>query len=87
MGVGGLLISGSAFFPGFSQNKIWVKKLYQTEVLKPIHIAPKMTALTRMTILNIHFSFLTKRDGADRIFPFAKQDINEWGSRYELKRN
>ena len=55
MGVGGLLISGSAFFPGFSQNKIWVKKLYQTEVLKPIHIAPKMTALTRMTILNIHF--------------------------------
>ena len=28
-----------------------------------------------------------KRDGVDRMIPFAKQDINEWGSRYEPKNN
>ena len=26
-----------------------------------------------------------KRDGVDRMFPFAKRDITEWVSRYALK--
>ena len=26
-----------------------------------------------------------KRDGVDRMFLFAKQDISEWGPRYEQK--
>ena len=46
-----------------------------------------MTALTKMIILNIHFVFLMKRNGVDRMFPFAKRDISEWGSRYEPKNN
>ena len=29
---------------------------------------------------------LMKRDGVDKIFPFAKQDISEWGSKYEPKK-
>ena len=28
-----------------------------------------------------------KRDGVDRMFPFARRDISEWGSRYEPKNN
>ena len=28
-----------------------------------------------------------KHDGVDRVFPFAKQDISEWGSGYEPKNN
>ena len=28
-----------------------------------------------------------KRDSVDRMFPFVKQDISEWGSRYEPKNN
>ena len=28
-----------------------------------------------------------KHDGVDRIFPFAKRDMSEWGSRYEPKNN
>ena len=28
-----------------------------------------------------------KRDGVNRMFPFAKRDISEWGSRYEPKNN
>ena len=28
-----------------------------------------------------------KRDGVDRMFPFAKRGISEWGSRHELKNN
>ena len=28
-----------------------------------------------------------KRDGIDRMFPFAKRDISEWVSRYEPKNN
>ena len=28
-----------------------------------------------------------KRDGVDRMFPFAKRDISEWGSRCEPKNN
>ena len=27
-----------------------------------------------------------KRDGVDRMFPFGKRDIGEWGSRYEQKK-
>ena len=57
------------------------------EVLNPIYMAPNMTALTKMTILNIHFVLfcLMKRDGVNKMFPFAKRDISEWGSRYEPK--
>ena len=57
------------------------------EVLNPIYMAPNMTALTKMTILNIYFALfcLMKRDGVNRMFPFAKRDISEWGSRYESK--
>ena len=49
------------------------------EVLNPIYMAPNMTALTKMTILNIHFAFfyLMKHDGVNRMFPFAKRD-SEW---------
>ena len=28
-----------------------------------------------------------KRDGVDGMFPFAKKDISEWGSKYEPKIN
>ena len=28
-----------------------------------------------------------KRDGVDRMFPFAKRNISEWCSRYEPKNN
>ena len=28
-----------------------------------------------------------KRVGVDRMFPFAKRDISEWGSRYKPKNN
>ena len=57
------------------------------EVLNPM--APNMTALTKMTILHIHIALfcLMKRDSVSRMFPFAKQDISEWGSRYEPKNN
>ena len=56
----------------------------QMNVLNPIYVAPNMTALIRMTILNIYFALfcLIKRD---RRFPFAKRDISEWASRYEQK--
>ena len=27
-----------------------------------------------------------KREGVDKMFPFAKQDISEWGSKYEPKK-
>ena len=60
------------------------------EVLHTIYMAPNMTVLTRMTILNIHFTFwifLMNCDGVDRMFPFAKQDISEWSSRYVPERN
>ena len=30
---------------------------------------------------------MKRRDGVDRMFPFAKRDISEWGSRYEPKNN
>ena len=62
---------------------------HQMEVLNPIFMAPNMTALTKMTNLSIHFALfcLMKRDGVNRMFPFAKQDISEWNSRYEPKNN
>ena len=28
-----------------------------------------------------------KRDGDNRMFPFAKRDISKWGSKYEPKNN
>ena len=28
-----------------------------------------------------------KRDRVDRMFPFGKRDISEWGSRYKPKNN
>ena len=28
-----------------------------------------------------------KHDAVDRIFPFAKRDISEWGLKYEPKNN
>ena len=51
------------------------------EALDPIYMAPNMAALTKMTkrlkfwIFILHC--LVKRDGVDRMFPFAKQDISE----------
>ena len=44
-------------------------------------MAPNMTALT-----NIHLHCLMKRDGVDRMLPFAKRDISEWSSKYESKK-
>ena len=67
---------------------MWVKIQHQMEVLNPIYMAPKMTALTKMTILNIHFALFCqmKRDGVNRMFPLAKRDSSEWDSRYEQKK-
>ena len=61
------------------------------KVLKPIYMAPNMAALTITTkrqkfrIFILHC--LMKRDGIDRMFSFAKQDISEWDSRYDPKNN
>ena len=61
------------------------------EALNSIYLTPNMTALTRMTkrlklwIFILHS--LMKRDGVDRMFPFAKRDISKWGLRYEPKSN
>ena len=61
------------------------------QVLNPIYLTPNMTALTKMTkrqkIWIFIFHGLMKHDGVDRIFPFAKRDISEWGSRSEPKNN
>ena len=61
------------------------------KVLNPIDMAPNMTALTKMTQRQKSWIFilhcLMKSDAADRMFPFAKRDISEWGSRYEPKNN
>ena len=59
------------------------------EVLSKIYMAPNMTALTKITIFNIHFALfcLMKRDGFNRMFPLAKRDISEWDSLYEPKSN
>ena len=53
------------------------------EVLNPIYMAPNMTVLTKFWIFILHC--LMKRDGVNRMFPFAKRDINR-GSRYEPKK-
>ena len=52
-------------------------------------MAPNMTTLIKITNLNIHFELfcLLKRDGVNSMFPFAKRDISEWGSRYETENN
>ena len=47
-------------------------------------MAPNMVVLTKMTILNIHLHCLMKRDDVNRMFLFAKWDINR-GSNYEPK--
>ena len=70
---------------------MWVKIQHQIEVLNPIYLTPDMTVLTKMTkrqklwIFILHS--LMKRDGFDRMFPFANRDISEWDSRYEPKNN
>ena len=54
-------------------------------------MSPKMPALTKMTkiqkILIFILHCLMKRDGVDRMIPFAKRDISEWDSKYEPKHN
>ena len=70
---------------------MWVKIQYQTEVLNLIYLTPNIIALTKMTKRQKLWIFILrspmKRDGVDRIFPFAKRDMSEWGSRYEPKNN
>ena len=48
-------------------------------------MVPNMTALTKITILNINFSLfcLIKRYDVNKMFPLEKRDIREWDSRYE----
>ena len=50
-------------------------------------MAPNMTALTKIAMLNIHFALvcLIKRDGVNSMFPLAKRDITKWDSRHEPK--
>ena len=54
-------------------------------------MAPNMIALTKMTkrqrlgIFILHS--LMKRDGVDRMFPFSKRGISEWGSKYQPENN
>ena len=45
-------------------------------------MAPYMTELTKIIILNIHFALfcLMKRDGVDRMLPLTKRDISEQDS-------
>ena len=54
-------------------------------------MSPNMTTLTKMTKRQKFWIFilhcLMKSDGDDRMFPFAKRDIGERGSRYEPKNN
>ena len=64
---------------------------HQMQALNPIYFTPNMTALTKTTkrqklrIFILHS--LIKRDGVNRMFLFAKRDINEWGSGYKPKNN
>ena len=60
---------------------------HQMEVLNPIYLTAltKMTKRKKLCIFILHS--LMKRDGVNRMFPFAKRDISEWGSRYEPKNN
>ena len=61
------------------------------EVLNPLYMARNMTAPTKMTtiqkILILILHCVMKRDGVDRMFPFAKRDISKWRLRYEPKNN
>ena len=58
--LGGLVMQGTALLSVFNQKKRWFKIQHQMEVLNPIHIAPNMTALAKMTKrqknLNINFA-------------------------------
>ena len=62
---------------------MWVKIQHQLEVLNPINMATNMAALTKMTKRQKFWIFiqhcLMKSDCVDRMFPFAKRDISEWG--------
>ena len=51
-----LIIQGSAFFPVFNQRKMLVKIQHIMEDFNLIYMEPYMTALTKMTIMNIHFA-------------------------------
>ena len=66
---------------------MWVKIQHQMEVMNPIYMAPHMTTLTKMTILNIHFTLFCpmKGDGGNRKFTFGKRAISEWGSSWGKK--
>ena len=59
------------------------------EILNPIYMAPNITVLLKMTILNIHFALfcLMRHYGVNRMFPLPKRDISEWDLRYEPKNN
>ena len=76
---------------GFLFCLLWVKMQYQMEALNPIYMAPNMTVLTKMTKRQKFWIFilhcLMKGDSVDRMFPFAKWDICEWGSKYDPKNN
>ena len=50
-------------------------------------MTPSVTALTRTSILNIHYALSNTCDGIERMFPFSKRDNSEWGSRYLPKSN
>ena len=72
--------------------KMWVKIHHQMEVLNPIHmtltwqaVLTKITKRQKLRIFILHC--IMKRDGVDGMFPFAKKDISEWGSKYEPKIN
>ena len=64
-----------------------VKIQHQMEVLNPICITPDMTAFTKWQFWIFILHCLMKRDGDNRMFPFAKRDISKWGSKYEPKNN
>ena len=51
------------------------------EVFNPISLTKKQ----KFWVFILHC--LMKRDGVDRMFPFANWDISEWGLRYEPKNN
>ena len=88
--LGALLIQGSAFFSAFNQKKMWVKIQRQMDkvikVLNPINMAPKMTALTKMTKKQKFWIFilhcLMKSDGAETLVnevqDMSQKIINEF---------
>lgn len=50
-------------------------------------MAPNLRTLTRMSVLTFIFHCIMKRDGIDRMFPFAKRDNSEWGLRHDAEIN